>query len=154
MSSSFSRSACISPTERSALANRLMEVFSEPYEIGNSELNCGASVGIAISPPDAEDFDALIACADAAPHKAKAAGRDSVRFFEPGMDAKIRERHQIEMDIRRALATDSFQLAYQPVHSFHDGRLLGFEALLRWPEGWSPKSPAEFIPVAEECWPH
>ena len=66
------------------------------------------------------------------------------------MDAKIRERHQIETDIRRALATDSFQLAYQPIHSFHDGRLLGFEALLRWPEGWSSKSPADFIPVAEE----
>jgi len=48
------------------------------------------------------------------------------------------------------LATDSFQLAYQPIYSFHDGRLLGFEALLRWPEGWSPKSPADFIPVAEE----
>jgi EAL domain-containing protein (putative c-di-GMP-specific phosphodiesterase class I) len=66
------------------------------------------------------------------------------------MDAKIRERRQIEVDIRRALATDSFQLAYQPYYSFHDGRLLGFEALLRWPEGWPRQSPADFIPVAEE----
>jgi diguanylate cyclase (GGDEF)-like protein len=139
------------PNGASALANRLIDVLSEPYEIDGSELTCGASVGIAISPPDAEDFDALIVCADTALHKAKAAGRGCARFFEAGMDAKIRERRQIEMDIRRALATDSFQLAYQPVHSFHDGRLLGFEALLRWPEGWSPKSPAEFIPIAEEC---
>jgi EAL domain-containing protein (putative c-di-GMP-specific phosphodiesterase class I) len=66
------------------------------------------------------------------------------------MDAKARARCEIETDIRRALATDAFELAYQPIHSFHDGRLLGFEALLRWPEGWSPKSPADFIPIAEE----
>ncbi|MGB9077108.1 MAG: bifunctional diguanylate cyclase/phosphodiesterase [Terracidiphilus sp.] len=138
------------PNGAKTLADHLMKAFSEPFKIGNSPLNCGASIGIAISPPDAEDFDALVACADAALYKAKAAGRHSVRFFEPGMDAKIRERHQIETDIRRALGTHSFQLAYQPVHSFHDGRLLGFESLLRWPEGWSPKSPADFIPVAEE----
>jgi len=46
--------------------------------------------------------------------------------------------------------SNSFQLAYQPLHSFQDGRILGFEALLRWPEGWSPQSPAVFIPIAEE----
>jgi diguanylate cyclase (GGDEF)-like protein len=138
------------PNGARALADRLIEGFSEPFNIGGSQLEGGASIGIAISPLDADDFDALIACADAALYKAKADGRNSVRFFEPGMDAKIRERRQIEADIRRALATDSFQLAYQPIYSFHDGRLLGFEALLRWPEGWSPKSPADFIPVAEE----
>jgi EAL domain-containing protein (putative c-di-GMP-specific phosphodiesterase class I) len=66
------------------------------------------------------------------------------------MDADIRERRQIEADIRRALTTGSFQLAYQPLHSFRDDRILGFEALLRWPEGWSPQSPAIFIPVMEE----
>ena len=138
------------PNGAKSLADRLIKDFSEPFKIGGSQLNCGASIGIAISPPDAEDFDTLIACADSALCKAKADGRNSVRFFEPEMDAKIRERHQIETDIRRALATDSFQLAYQPLHSFRDGRLLGFEALLRWPEGWGAKSPADFIPVAEE----
>jgi EAL domain-containing protein (putative c-di-GMP-specific phosphodiesterase class I) len=103
-----------------------------------------------VRPPDADDFDALIACAYSALYKSKAAGRNSVSFFEPGMDAKNRQRRQIEADIRRALETDAFQLAYQPVHDFRDGRLLGFEALLRWPEGWDPQSPADFIPVAEE----
>jgi diguanylate cyclase (GGDEF)-like protein len=132
------------------LADRLIKVLSVPYEMNGSHLDSGASIGIAISPPDGDDVDALIACADAALHKAKADGRNSVRFFESGMDAKIRERVQIETDIRRALATDAFQLAYQPIHSFRNGKLLGFEALLRWPEGWSPKSPADFIPVAEE----
>jgi diguanylate cyclase (GGDEF)-like protein len=138
------------PNGAKSLADRLIKDFSELFNIGGSQLNCGASIGIAISPPDAGDFDTLIACADAALYKAKADGRNSVRFFEPGIDAKIRERHQIETDIRRALATDSFQLAYQPLHSFRDGRLLGFEALLRWPQGWGANSPADFIPVAEE----
>jgi diguanylate cyclase (GGDEF)-like protein len=138
------------PNGAKSLSDRLIRVLSEPYEIGGSRLDCGASIGVALSPPDAEDFDALIACADAALYKAKADGRNSVRFFEPGMDAKIRERRQIETDIRRALETDAFQLAYQPIHSFRDGGLLGFEALLRWPDGWSAKSPADFIPVAED----
>jgi diguanylate cyclase (GGDEF)-like protein len=138
------------PNGASSLAHRLIEILSAPYRFGDTELVCGAGIGVAISPPDADDFDALVACADSALYRAKADGRNSVRFFEPGMDAKIRERRQIENDIRRALATESFQLAYQPLHCCHDGRLLGFETLLRWPEGWAPQSPADFIPVAEE----
>jgi diguanylate cyclase (GGDEF)-like protein len=138
------------PSGASSLADRLIKVLLEPYQIGGSQLDCGASIGIAISPPDAEDFDALVACADAALYKAKGDGRNSVSFFEPGMDAEIRERRQIEADIRRALATDAFQLAYQPLYSLRDGKLLGFEALLRWPEGWPQQSPTDFIPVAEE----
>ena len=138
------------PTGASFLAYRLMEVLSQPYNIDGTELACGASIGVAISPPEAEDFETLVACADAALYKSKAGGRNSVSFFQPGMDAAIRERRQIETDIRLALTTNSFQLAYQPLHNFHDGRILGFEALLRWPEGWSPQTPAVFIPVAEE----
>jgi len=138
------------PSGARFLADRLVAMLSEPYDVDGTALACGASIGVAISPPDAEDFETLIACADAALYKSKAGGRNSVSFFEPGMDAKIRERRQIETDIRRALATGSFQLAYQPLHSFHDDRVLGFEALLRWPEGWSPQSPAVFIPVMED----
>jgi diguanylate cyclase (GGDEF)-like protein len=138
------------PSGASALAGRLIGVLSEPCEIDGAQLACGASIGIAVAPPDGEDLNSLLACADAALYKSKAEGRNSVSFFEPGMDAKIRQRRQIEMDIWRALETDSFQLAYQPVYDFRDGRLLGFEALLRWPEGWSPQCPADFIPVAEE----
>jgi diguanylate cyclase (GGDEF)-like protein len=132
------------------LADRLIALLSEPYEINGTKLVCGASIGVAILPPDAEDFDALMACADAALHKAKAEGRSSLSFFEPGMDERIRQRRQIETGIRQALATNAFQLAYQPLYSFRDGGLIGFEALLRWPEGWPQQSPADFIPVAEE----
>ncbi len=132
------------------LAERLVAALSESYSVGGTALTCGASIGVAISPPDAEDVETLIACADVALYKSKAEGRNSVSFFEPGMDANIRERRQIETDIRRALATGSFQLAYQPFHSLHGDRIRGFEALLRWPDGWSPLSPAAFIPVMED----
>jgi len=138
------------PSGASSLADRLMKVLSEPYNLGGTQVSCGASIGVAIAPTDAEDWDLLLTCADTALYKSKAEGRNAIRFFEPGMDAMIRERRRLETDLRRALETNSFQLAYQPLFSFRDGSLLGFEALLRWPEGWAPKSPAVFIPIAEE----
>jgi diguanylate cyclase (GGDEF)-like protein len=138
------------PSGAISLAARLMKILSEPYDIGGTEVSCGASIGVAIAPTDAEDWDLLLTCADAALYKSKAEGRNTIRCFEPGMDAMIRERRRLETDLRRALETNSFQLAYQPLFSFRDRGLLGFEALLRWPEGWDPQSPAVFIPVAEE----
>jgi predicted signal transduction protein with EAL and GGDEF domain len=132
------------------LADRLMKVLSEPYVIAGSKLTCRASIGVAIAPTDAKEWDKLLSCADAALYKAKAAGRNTVCFFETGMDDLVRERWRMETDLRRALDTGVFQLAYQPLFSFHDQSLLGFEALLRWPEGWEPRSPVDFIPIAEE----
>ncbi len=139
------------PSGGSTLAHRLMRVLAEPYNVGETQVTCGASVGVAISPEDAQDWDALLSCADIALYKAKAEGRNTVCFFETGMDATLRERRQLEADLRRAHSTNAFQLAYQPLFSFHDNSLLGFEALLRWPEGWRPQTPDVFIPVAEEC---
>ena len=139
------------PTGARFLADRLIACLSEPYQIDGADLECGGSIGVATSLPDGRDFDAVIACADAALHRAKAEGRSSISFFEPGMDEQIRQRRKMEKEIRQALDTNAFQLAYQPLYSFHDGSLLEFEALLRWPEGWPRRSPAEFIPVVEEC---
>jgi diguanylate cyclase (GGDEF)-like protein len=133
-----------------SLADRIMEILSQPYSIGVLELSCGASIGVAIGPTDAEEWDPLLSCADAALYKAKAEGSNTIRFFEPGMDAIFHERRRLEIDLRCALMTRAFQLAYQPLFCFRDGSLLGFEALLRWPEGWVPQSPATFIPVAED----
>jgi diguanylate cyclase (GGDEF)-like protein len=138
------------PSGARFLAERLIVVLSEPFDVRGRALTSGASIGVAIVPQDAQDFETLIACADVALYKSKAACPNSISFFEPGMDAKVRERHQLETDIRLALTTGSFQLAYQPLLSLKNNRLLGFEALLRWPEGWSPQSPLAFIPVMEE----
>lgn len=138
------------PAGATALAQRLMNVLADPYLVEGSVIGCSASIGVAISPTDAENWDALLTCADAAMYKAKAAGRSSVCFFEAGMDVFLRDRRRIEFDLRRALDTNAFQLAYQPLVSCEDQRLLGFEALLRWPAGWAAESPATFIPIAEE----
>jgi diguanylate cyclase (GGDEF)-like protein len=139
------------PTGAASLARRLIKVLSEPYQVAGTELNCGACIGIAIGPADAKDWDSLISCADAAMYKAKEEGRNTFCFFQPGMDAMLRERRQIEADMRRALDTKVFQLAFQPLLNCSDRRLVGFEALLRWPEGWPSQTPDKFIPVAEEC---
>jgi len=138
------------PAGASALAERLLKILSEPYHIGGSQANCTVSIGVAIAPTDAEDLDSLLSCANVALYKAKAEGRNTVCFFEAGMDSTFRERRWLEADLRRALETKAFQLAYQPLFSFHDGSLLGFEALLRWPADWKSQPPVVFIPVAEE----
>jgi diguanylate cyclase (GGDEF)-like protein len=138
------------PSGASFLADRVMAILSETYEIGGLQLTCGASIGIAIGPTDAAGWDTLLSCASTALSKAKAEGSHTICFFEAGMDAIFQERRRLESDLRRALKTNAFQLAFQPLFSFRDGSLLGFEALLRWPEGWPPQSPASFIPVAEE----
>jgi diguanylate cyclase (GGDEF)-like protein len=138
------------PSGANQLANRLLRVLAEPYEIAGLDVVCGTSIGVAVSHGPTSTWDELISCADVALYRAKDEGRGTVSFFEPGMDVIFRARRQLELDIRRAIDINAFQLAFQPLIEFHDGQLIGFEALLRWPEGWTPQSPVDFIPVAEE----
>jgi EAL domain-containing protein (putative c-di-GMP-specific phosphodiesterase class I) len=84
-------------------------------------------------------------------YRAKSDGRDSWRFFEPDMDARMQARRAIEIDLRRALVRGEFEVYYQPLIALNVEKITGFEALLRWhhPErGMVP--PMEFIPIAEE----
>jgi len=138
------------PGGANSLAERIMEALSQPYEIDGLQLTCGASIGVAVAPTDAEDWESLLSCADAALYKAKSEDKGTICFFEAGMDAIFQERRKLESELRRALTTNVFHLAYQPLFNFRDGSLIGFEALLRWPEGWTPQSPSAFIPIAEE----
>jgi diguanylate cyclase (GGDEF)-like protein len=139
------------PDGATFLATRLLKILAEPCEINGLQLLCAASIGVAISPTDAEDWEGLLTRADVALYRAKSEGRGNASFFETGMDAIFRERRRLEADLRRAMDTGAFHLAYQPLVAFEGGELVGFEALLRWPEGWEPQSPATFIPVAEEA---
>ncbi len=139
------------PHEASALAERIEKVMSEPYEIDGREILTGASAGVALAPADGESADQLLKNADMALYQAKESGRNTFRFFEPSMDARLRARQRLERDLRNALHNGEFELFYQPLVSFKTGAISGFEALLRWR---SPErglvSPAEFIPLAEE----
>ena len=139
------------PADAAALANRIIEVVSEPYEIDGCQVIIGTSVGIAIAPSDGLTPDELMRNADLALYRAKGEGRGAFHFFEPEMHAQVQARRALESDLRRALGADEFELHYQPTVNLSSGEITGFEALLRWrhpDRGMVP--PATFIPLAEE----
>ena len=127
------------------------EALNAPYDLSGNQAVVGASIGIAISPGDASSSDELLKCADMALYRAKADERGAVRFFEPEMNASVRARRQIEVDLRIAIAEKQFEMFYQPIISASSSEVIAFEALIRWSHpARGMISPAEFIPVAEE----
>ncbi len=137
--------------EASALADRIVKFMSEPYDIEGQNIVIGASAGIALAPDDGETPDQLLKNADTALYRAKEDGRRIFRFFEPGMDARLRARRTLELDLRKALLAGEFELYYQPLVTLATGFISGFEALLRWHHpSRGMVAPGEFIPVAEE----
>ncbi len=133
------------------LAERLVRVLSVPFEIKGQTVIVGTSIGIALAPDDGLDGDTLLRSADLALYRAKAEGRGRCLFFRPEMNAQSQLRRKLELDLRRALAHDEFELFYQPIVDIRSLRVSGFEALLRWRD---PErgliSPDKFIPLAEE----
>jgi diguanylate cyclase (GGDEF)-like protein len=139
------------PSGATALATRLIDEIAKPFELDGHQVLIGASVGISIAPNDGSDPDKLLKNADLALYRAKSDGRDSCRFFEPDMDARMQARRTMEIDLRRSLALGEFEVYYQPLITLKTEKISGFEALLRWhhPErGLVP--PMDFIAVAEE----
>ncbi|MDA9463861.1 bifunctional diguanylate cyclase/phosphodiesterase [Bradyrhizobium sp. CCBAU 53415] len=138
-------------TAARALAGRLVEVISAPYEIDDHQIVIGVSIGISLSPQDGSNPDELLKNADLALYRAKADGRGTYRFFETGMDARAQARRLMEMDLRAALQRDEFQVYYQPIRDVANGRVVAFEALLRWNHPQRGLiAPISFIPLAEE----
>jgi diguanylate cyclase (GGDEF)-like protein len=138
------------------LVTRIYAAIREPFECLGHRLLTDASIGIALAPQDGSDLDTLLKNADLAMYGAKADGRRTYRFFEPQMDAKVRARRMLELDLRQAIAhggfrEGGFEVYFQPLVDLGDNAITGCEALLRWhhPER-GMISPAEFIPVAEE----
>jgi diguanylate cyclase (GGDEF)-like protein/PAS domain S-box-containing protein len=139
------------PTAVPALAGRIVEVVSAPYEIQGHQLVIGVSVGISLAPEDGDNPDELLKNADLALYRAKADGRGTYRFFETGMDARAQARRLLELDLRLALQRNEFEVHYQPIRDLATGEIVVCEALVRWrhPErGLIP--PLNFIPLAEE----
>ena len=137
--------------DATSLAERILTVVSEPYEIEGHHVVIGTSVGISIGPADGSNPDQLIRNADLALYRAKADGRGTFRFFEASMDEQMQARRTLEHDLRKALAAGEFELHYQPVLKLSSDKICGFEALIRWnhPEK-GLVSPGAFIPLAEE----
>lgn len=142
----------VTAEEDAALAaRRILAELHRAYDFDGRQVYCTASVGIAIHPRDGTDAGSLIRNADIAMYRAKEAGRNNFRHYEPHMHAVATRRLQLEMALREALGRGEFTLHYQPRIDTSTREVSGFEALLRWnhPEhGLLP--PAEFIPILEE----
>ena len=139
------------PRETSALAVRLNEALSHPFDLDGYQAAVGVSIGIAVGPEDGTDSDLLLKNADLALYRAKSDGRGTYRFFEPEMDALMQKRRTLELDLRQALVNGEFELYYQPLVNLEKEEICGFEALLRWRHPVHGQMlPSEFIPMAEE----
>jgi diguanylate cyclase (GGDEF)-like protein len=135
-----------------ALAQRLVTVISQPYEIRGSQMTIGLSLGIAFPSGGSADADLLMRNADLALYRAKQAGRGTWCFFAGEMETEAQARRTMEANLRSALLDMTFELHFQPLISLRDRQICGMEALLRWHcPGIGAVSPAEFIPLAEEC---
>ncbi len=139
------------PALASELAAEIIDALVEPFDVRGHQVVIGTSIGIALAPNDGTEPDQLLRNADMALYRAKAEGRGTFHFFQPEMDAQMQERRRLELDLRRALAEEQFELRYQPLVDIESGKVSGFEALLRWnhPERGMVE-PDLFIPVAEE----
>jgi diguanylate cyclase (GGDEF)-like protein/PAS domain S-box-containing protein len=133
-------------------ARRLLQVGAEPHSIGQHELYVTACIGVSVYPEDGMDVETLIKNADTAMYQAKENGRQSYQFFKPAMNVRAVERQSIEGSLRRALERQEFTVHYQPKINLRTGEISGAEALIRWTHPTrGPVSPAQFIPVAEDC---
>ncbi|MBV9529182.1 GGDEF and EAL domain-containing protein [Sphingomonas sp.] len=133
------------------LADRIIQAIKEPYLIDQTEIRIGVSVGCAFGPIDGATVDDLILKADLALYQAKDAGRGCARYFSSELQSEQEDRVRLETDLRQAIASKQFHLAFQPLINARNQKLIGFEALIRWnhpKRGFVP--PNVFIPVAEE----
>jgi diguanylate cyclase (GGDEF)-like protein len=137
--------------DAASLARRIVDRLSERYQIGNHLVEIGASVGIAMTPPSGISADTLLKNADMALYRAKADGRGTFCFFREEMAQTVEARRVLELDLRKALASEEFELFYQPLVNLKSGKISTCEALLRWNHpARGTVSPIDIIPVAED----
>lgn len=147
----IAQTGVMQPTAAERLSHRLFSALSKPFEIDGQEIYVDGCIGVAIGPHDANEPEELLSKADMALHRAKTDGPGTCRFFEGGMDVAFRSRKSIELDLRRAISEEWFELHYQPQIAVDQGKVIGVEALLRLRH---PKNglmmPDKFIGIAEE----
>ncbi|MDW7745964.1 EAL domain-containing protein [Halomonas sp.] len=132
------------------VAERLLALIARPYRVGEHELSLSCSIGIAISNAELSQPNELIQQADMAMYLAKQQGRNAYHWFTPEITHRLGDRVALRNELQEAIDVQAFELHYQPLID-RQGRVVGVEALLRWPNplrGYV--SPAQFIPLAEE----
>lgn len=141
------------PEDAKAAANKVLEIFAEPFVTDGHMLSTKASVGISIYPTDGEDMESLIRNADMAMYRAKSEGGNGSRywFYSPEFNARTAELMQAEERLQRALANNEFAIYYQPQVDIRNGTLIGMEALLRWEHpGRGLLMPSQFMQEFDE----
>jgi diguanylate cyclase (GGDEF)-like protein len=142
---------CDEKAALTTLAEQLIEALSAAYVWGHTNLDVSATVGIAVSPYDGTDAEALLHAADVAMYRGKKEGRCTFRFFEAAMDRELKARAELEDELRLAIEAGEIEPYYQPLVSLPSRELLGFEVLARWRHPTRGLlSPSVFIPIAEE----
>ncbi len=134
----------------SCSARRICEALERPFQLANQRLFVRASIGIALSEPGGTSSD-LLRNADIAMYYAKQRGGATYALYDELMHERVVTRLTREGALRQAVEQAMIRVHYQPIVDLASGRVRSLEALSRWPEGWPPLSPAEFIPIAEEC---
>ncbi len=132
------------------ITDKIPAALNQSYQFGNAPFHCTASIGVTLFKGDLASIDDLMKQADIAMYKAKEAGRNSVRFYDPTLEAAVQERVALEADLRLAIAENQFLVYYQAQVDAGD-HCMGAEALIRWQHPQRGMvSPADFIPLAEE----
>ncbi len=146
----LSGSAVEAVTQAELGAKKIMEALDQDYVLGAHVFKSTPSIGVTLFGDRPENVEQPLKRADLAMYQAKAAGRNTIRFFDPQMQAVLEARASLEQGLREALAGQQFLLHYQP-QVMGDAQVIGAEALLRWQHPQRGLvSPAEFIPLAEE----
>jgi diguanylate cyclase (GGDEF)-like protein/PAS domain S-box-containing protein len=137
-------------SQAEAVGEKILAALNQPYLLGDFENRSTPSIGVTLFNGHQSSIEELLKWADLAMYQAKAAGRNTLRFFDPAMQAVVTARAALEVELREAVSHQQFILYYQPQVDA-DGRTIGAEALVRWqhPER-GMVSPAEFIPLAED----
>ncbi|MDB5971328.1 MAG: hypothetical protein JWQ90_3778 [Hydrocarboniphaga sp.] len=141
----------LDPSAALATARKLLDALSRPMPIDGRKLQISASIGVSLYPQDGDSAELLLQHADAAMYRVKHLGRNGVQFYTREMSEQTAERVLLEAELRSALERRQFVVHYQPQVSLTDGRVIGFEALIRWPHPeLGDISPTRFIPIAED----
>ena len=132
------------------IAEKILKTLNIPYKLKNQEFTISASIGISLYQDHHESIDEMMIRSDLAMYQAKSAGRNTYRFFNPGMQEEIKNRIELENELRTALENEEFRLFYQPKVD-PNGCILGYEALIRWQHPTKGLLlPGSFIEISEE----
>lgn len=139
-------------SEASALASRILQRIQEVFVLESRQVTIGSGIGISVFPDDGYSPAELLRRADIALYRAKTSGRSSYCFFEVDMDATILHTALLEQRLRNAIENRLIKVYYQPILDLGTREIVGFEALARWSDpDFGQVSPAQFIPIAEDC---